>query len=62
MYVKPLPWRAEVVTRFYAEVDKKARELKTPQAHRQRMARRISTVKSKRPIPEGLPKWAIKNY
>lgn len=41
VYVKPVPcWD---------------QEMKTPQAHRQRMVRKVST---NRPIPDGLPKWA----
>ena len=62
VYKKTIPWRAEIVNRFYAEIDKKSQERKTPQAHRQRMARKVSTEKSSRSIPEGLPKWAFKNY
>ena len=59
IFVKPLPWRAEKVTRFFTDIDEKALEKKTSQAQRQRKARKISINSSTRPVPQGLPKWAI---
>ena len=37
------------MNRFYVEIDKKSQDMKTPQAHRQRMIRQVSTEKSSRP-------------
>ena len=59
VFVKPLPWRAEKVTRFFTDIDEKALGKKTSQAQRQRKARKISINSSTRPVPQGLPKWAI---
>lgn len=59
IFVKPIPWRAERVTQFFADIDAKNMQIKSSQAHRQRKARKISVTESTRPIPDGLPKWAI---
>lgn len=59
MFVKPLPWRSELVNKFFAELDEKSTERKTAQALRQRKKRIISVHASIRGAPPGLPKWAI---
>lgn len=60
VFVKPLPWRAEIVNKFFTELDAKVMEKKTSQASRQRKPRKLSVSASIRSIPHGVPKWAIK--
>lgn len=36
MFVKPLPWRSDLVNKFLTELDERSTERKTPQALRQR--------------------------
>ena len=59
MFVKPLPWRSDLVNKFLAELDDRNTERKTPQALRQRK-REFSLPVSTRSAPPGLPKWALK--
>ena len=35
VFVKPIPWRSDLVTTFFGELDKKSCEKKTAQANRQ---------------------------
>lgn len=57
--VKELPWRSQLVNDFFASLDEKIDESKTPQAKRQRKKRVLSVIESCRvPVP-GLPKWAL---
>ena len=60
MFVKPLPWRSDLVNKFLAELDNRNTERKTPQALRQRKKRVLSAYVSTRSAPPGLPKWALK--
>ena len=60
MFVKPLPWRSDLVNNFFAELDEKGMERKTAQALRQRKKRIMSVHASTRSAPSGLPKRAIK--
>ncbi len=60
MFVKPLPWRSDLVNTFFAELDDRSTERKTPQALRQRKKRVLSAYGSTRDAPPGLPKWALK--
>ena len=60
MFVKPLPWRSDLVNKFLAELDDRSTERKTPQALRQRKKRVLSAYVSTRGAPPGLPKWALK--
>lgn len=61
VFVKPIPWRAEIVNKFFVELDAKVVEKKTSQASRQRKPRKMSVSPSSRSVPRGVPKWAIKN-
>ena len=60
VYVKPLPWRSELVNNFFAQLDDKIAETKSAQARRQRKKRMVSISNSTRKVPTGLPKWAVK--
>lgn len=60
VFVKPLPWRANIVNDFFAQLDSKIMETKSVQAKRQRKQRIVSTTESTRETPPGLPKWAVK--
>ena len=60
MFVRPLPWRSDLVNTFFSELDDKSMEKKTPQALRQRKKRMLSVNKSTRTPPNGLPRWAMK--
>ena len=60
MFVKPLPWRSDLVNKFLADLDERKTEHKTPQALRQRKKRIVSVHISTRDAPPGLPKWALK--
>lgn len=59
VFVKPIPWRSDLVSNFFEELDKKIKEKKTSQANRQRKVRRLSIHSSDRVIPQGLPLWAV---
>ena len=61
VFVKPIPRRAEIVNKFFVELDAKVEEKKTSQASRQRKPRKMSVSPSSRSVPRGVPKWAIKN-
>ena len=61
VFVKQLPWRADLVNDFFSQLDSKVTESKSVQARRQRKKRITSTTSSTREIPLGLPKWAVKS-
>ena len=42
VFVKPIPWRSQLVNHFFEELDTKNLEKKTAQANRQRKIRKIS--------------------
>ena len=60
VFVKPLPWRSDIVNKFLAELDEKNTKWKIPQALRQRKKRIVSVHVSTCGAPPGLPKWALK--
>jgi len=57
--VKVLTWRHERVNYFLRKLDEKSAEIRSSQAQRQRKKRIINGAFSSRPMPSGLPKWAI---
>ena len=59
LVVRPLPWRSDLVNTFFANLDKKNMEEKSPQARRQ-LKGRLSGSPSSRPTYEHLPQWALK--
>ena len=60
MFVRPLPWRSDLVNKFFSELDDKSMEKKTPQALRQRKKRMLYVNVSTRTPSNGLPRWAMK--
>ena len=50
--VKPLPWRASRIDRFFKQLDKKAYKIKSKQSRQQTLPRVIGPV-STRPKPAG---------
>lgn len=59
VFVKPIPWRSELVANFFEGLDKKNLEKKTSQANRQRKVRKVSMNASDRSIPQVSPNWAV---
>ena len=57
--VKVFRWRHERVDYFLRKLDEKSAEIRSSQALRQRKKIIINGVLSSRPMPLGLPKWAI---
>lgn len=60
MFVKPLPWRSDLVNKFLAKLDERSTERKTAQALRQRKKKIISVHVSSHSAPPGLPTWVLK--
>ena len=57
--VKVLRWRHERVNYFLRKLDEKSAEIRSSRAQWQRKKRIINGALSSRPMPLGLPKWAI---
>ena len=57
--VRPLVWRADLVSTFFANLDAQSMEEKSSQARRQQKVR-VAGTPSERPICESLPSWALK--
>ena len=58
IYVNPIPWRSDYVTRMFAAIDKYVQDKKSPQAKRQ-MKKRCVGLASERSMPIDVPHWAI---
>ena len=59
LVVKPLPWRSDLVNRFFDNLDKQNMEEKSSQAKRQLKAR-LTGAPSSRSACVPLPRWALK--
>ena len=51
VFVKPIPWRSQLVNHFFEELDTKNLEKKTAQANRQRKIRKISMNDTDKSVP-----------
>lgn len=58
-YVKPLNWRSPLVKNFFTDLDQEFHASKSAQAKRQTKGREIASEDSSRPVPTGIPGWAI---
>ena len=55
--VRPLPWRTDLVNKFFQNLDARSTEEKSSQARRQQKVR-VPGTPSARLISETLPSWA----
>lgn len=53
IYVNPLPWRSDHVTRMFAAINKYMQEKKTP------MKKRCADIPSNRSMQISAPDWAV---
>lgn len=58
MLVKPLTWLSDSVLKFKKTLDERIVKEKSSLARRQ-MKKRLQGMPSTRPMPDGLPQWAI---
>ena len=57
--IRPIPWRSEKISSFFASLDKKAAKNQSRRSVRMTMGRKPG-LPSHRAMPTGLPQWAIK--
>ena len=61
IYLHPLPWRSDYVTKMFNTIDNYVQKKKSPQAKRQTKKRIVAGLPSERPQPlSSVPEWAMK--
>ena len=59
LFIKIIPWRAPKVDKFFKILDDFAHKEKSAQSKKQTKQKILSSMKSKRCVPEKVPEWVL---